>query len=1421
MSARHSHKWRSWTTIVDMARPNACAVTFRSAESQVSGSPELREDRRVVSSLVQVPQGLRLYSGGFFSLFSGSNIISSESAVNHSAVFIFPEADYSHEGNYSCVYKVNVSSRNFYSYVSDLLIITIIGGDVRLVNGNNRCSGRVEVFYDGSWGTVCDDSWDINDAAVVCRQLGCGKAVTADSGAHFGQGIDPIWLDNVACSGNESSIKQCKHNGLGSHNCKHSDDAGVICSGGDVRLINGGNGCSGRVEVFHNGSWGTVCDDSWDIKDAAVVCRQLGCGKALSAKSMAFFGQGSVPILLDDVACLGSESSIKQCKHRGLGTHDCSHSEDAGVMCSDLLRLVNGSNSCCGRVELLHKGRWGTVCDESWDITDADVVCKQLNCGRAISAFHSAAFGQGSEVSWTNKLGCVGNESSLMKCVEGRERSCGHNQEAGVVCTGDLQMPTFTIMPHSVVSPGENIQFRCTTPNPGCQENAEFHLFRNRSSTISSQTSVSSVTFSLTVDVSHQDQYSCDYSYSNDTIKSSRSNTIKITVVNLQKPNISLSGWFDFSPQGSVITRGHNFTITCSSESQYSGGFFSLFSGSNIISSKPAVNHSAVFIFPEADYSHEGNYSCVYKVNVFSRNFRSDASDLLIIRGDVSLVNGDNRCSGRVEVFHDGRWGTVCDDSWDINDAAVVCRQLGCGKAVTADSGAYFGQGSDPIMLDEVACSGNESSLIQCKHNGLGSHNCKHSDDAGVICSGGDVRLVNGSNRCSGRVEVFHDGRWGTVCDDSWDINDAAVVCRQVGCGKALSAKSMAFFAQGSDKIWLDNVACSGSESSIKQCKHNGLGSHDCGHQEDAGVICSDLLRLVNGSDSCCGRVELLYNGQWGTVCDESWDITDADVVCKQLNCGRAISASHSAAFGQGSGVSWKNHLRCVGNETTFMNCLEKSQRSCGTNTDAGVVCTGNLQTPTLTIISHSVVSPGENIQFKCTTPNPRCQENAEFHLFRRSSTISSETSVSSVTFSLTVDVSHQNQYSCDYSYRNDTIKSSRSNTIEITVVNLQKPKISLSGLFDFGPQGSVITRGHNFTITCSSVSQYSGGFFSLFSGSNIISSESAVNHLAVFIFPEADYSHEGNYSCVYKVNVSSRNFYSDASDLLIITIIGGDVRLVNGGNRCSGRVEVFHDGRWGTVCDDSWDINDATVVCRQLGCGKAVTADSGAYFGQGSDPILLNDVACSGMMMLVLYVQGPHQSIRAFALKLREQYACLQRRQDHGLGDEETLLRDQFLLGLREGPLRQNLRVQFRRDPELTFDDLKKEAMALEGDQAEVKETPVCAAVSGPAAASEVTDWKQALKMELLKDVRDQMAELTKTLVGELRLGPGKKEEGPAPRERTYSDRGRDGMRRPWQASRPRFEWDEQGRPICNRCGTAGHVSRQCGPRRASEGGF
>ena len=103
--------------------------------------------------------------------------------------------------------------------------------------------------------------------------------------------------------------------------------------------------------------------------------------------------------------------------------------------------------------------------------------------------------------------------------------------------------------------------------------------------------------------------------------------------------------------------------------------------------------------------------------------------------GEVRLVGGSTDSEGRVEVYHNGAWGTVCDDGWNITDASVVCRQLGYTGAMSALSFAYFGEGSGPIHYDDVACNGNETRLADCSHRGIGSHNCGHWEDAGVVCA--------------------------------------------------------------------------------------------------------------------------------------------------------------------------------------------------------------------------------------------------------------------------------------------------------------------------------------------------------------------------------------------------------------------------------------------------------------------------------------------------------------------------------------------------------------------------------------------------------------------------------------------------------------------------------------------------------------
>ena len=100
------------------------------------------------------------------------------------------------------------------------------------------------------------------------------------------------------------------------------------------------------------------------------------------------------------------------------------------------------------------------------------------------------------------------------------------------------------------------------------------------------------------------------------------------------------------------------------------------------------------------------------------------------------------------------------------------------------------------------------------------------------------VRLVNGTSPNEGRVELLHEGKWGTVCDDDWDIEDANVVCKMLGYPSALRVSSLMEFGEGTGKTILDDVNCSGSEQNIEECTHAGFNSNNCFHREDAGVVC-------------------------------------------------------------------------------------------------------------------------------------------------------------------------------------------------------------------------------------------------------------------------------------------------------------------------------------------------------------------------------------------------------------------------------------------------------------------------------------------------------------------------------------------------------------------------------------------------------
>ena len=111
-------------------------------------------------------------------------------------------------------------------------------------------------------------------------------------------------------------------------------------------------------------------------------------------------------------------------------------------------------------------------------------------------------------------------------------------------------------------------------------------------------------------------------------------------------------------------------------------------------------------------------------------------------------------------------------------------------------------------------------------------------------CTAGDIRLATFYNsiysgRSEGRVEVCYNNEWGTVCDNGWSYNDAKVACKQLGYDSTyFSYYSNSYFGYGSGNIWMNDLACSGSETSLFSCSSAGLGGHSCGHHEDAGVRC-------------------------------------------------------------------------------------------------------------------------------------------------------------------------------------------------------------------------------------------------------------------------------------------------------------------------------------------------------------------------------------------------------------------------------------------------------------------------------------------------------------------------------------------------------------------------------------------------------
>ncbi|XP_019849174.1 PREDICTED: deleted in malignant brain tumors 1 protein-like isoform X2 [Amphimedon queenslandica] len=627
-------------------------------------------------------------------------------------------------------------------------------GQIRLQGGTYSSYGRLEVYCNGEWGTVCADSFGPTGARTACRQLGYSDYSTYNTNVP-GSSSQHTWFENLACNSSSNCLGTCESCpttqisfcGTGSRDvalgCEFdssyatSNNTPSTCEyagsrrpdRGTVRLFRNGvfssSYSAGIVEIYYAGSsyrsyWGNICDDSsFGYSEANVICHQLGYNGVSTygrAGSTTSYGTDTTSTTVDDVDCASSSYlTLEQCTLSIIIKSSCiSNSEDAYVSCYTTriwnnpypgqIRLQGGTYSSYGRLEVYCNGQWGTVCDDSFGSADARAACRQLGYSD-YSTYTGNLAGSSSQPIWLDNVICSSSSYSCLatceSCPATQYHNCGHSQDVALGCEFD-----------------------------------------------------------------------------------------------------------------STYTTSSNSLSTCQYADPSSSGFGVPLSGALILA----------------------------RNGVYSSSFTSGR---VVVYGIGSSTSSS--------LF----WGNVCRrTSFSLNAAHVICHQLTFSGASTwsysgIDSN-LFGVDTNRTLLDDVSCSNSGYlMLFQCTVSTSISLFCTDADDISVTCYTtriwsspytGQLRLTSGNYTNEGLIEVYCNGAWGTVCDNTFSATAARIVCRQLGYNSYYRYNTLPIVGDTPQSIWYNSLSCSSSDTCLSSCQScPSSSSTTCVHAEDVTIVCYSL----------------------------------------------------------------------------------------------------------------------------------------------------------------------------------------------------------------------------------------------------------------------------------------------------------------------------------------------------------------------------------------------------------------------------------------------------------------------------------------------------------------------------------------------------------------------------------------------------
>ena len=676
----------------------------------------------------------------------------------------------------------------------------------------------------GEWGTVCDDSWDELDADVACRQAGYDVVVEPDLDA-FGRG--PIWMDNVECVGDEGRLVDCAFNGFGNHNCAHEEDVAISCG-----FDSDGDGVADRNDN---------CPD--DPNPGQEDSDQDGPGDACDPPDLIT----EFPGILQDVPIAALQE---------LGWEFCWNGPFGAT------EALGGILEQCNGDRLLLGCRPNAEADTLTLAANGDRRDVLFDCGDAEDCRHDAN-GVGWYYSDAHSWGFVPEGAPLRRnsCdVERNDRAelrmCWHTGAGDIrdgyrcgdnsVGNNDEWNRLIMHLPRVLDDDDDGV------PN----EDDNCPGVANRDQLDRDNDGLGDLCDNCPDEANPQQEDGDDDGIGDvcDVEAEFAGILQDVPIAALEREGWELcwDGQFNGNePVAGILEAcdGERLLIGCRPTAD----------AQNLTLAANGVRAEVLFdCGNEAGCRNDANGVGWYYSDQHSWGFVPEGAPLNRNSCDVERndrpelrmcwhTNGGNISSGY-----------RCGNN-TLNGNAEWNRLVMHRTVDRDDDGVSDAQDNCPDLPNEAQEDGDDDGVGDACDNCPEEANADQSDEdedgLGDACPDGDLRLVDeeggvGGNR--GRLEVRYEGRWGTVCDDSWSANDAVVACSQLGFDVVRVGDFDAI--GGAGPIWMDNMLCTGEEASLADCPFNGWGNHNCVHQEDVGIECdfdADADDVGDLDDNC------------------------------------------------------------------------------------------------------------------------------------------------------------------------------------------------------------------------------------------------------------------------------------------------------------------------------------------------------------------------------------------------------------------------------------------------------------------------------------------------------------------------------------------------------------------------------------------